>query len=263
MSGGSAEVVFDLTDVEIERYARQLVMPDFGVSGQMKLKESSALVIGAGALGSVVAGYLAAAGVGRIGIVDGDAVDLSNLQRQLLFCDVDLGRSKADALADRLGALNTEVLVEPFPARVDEANALALLAGRDVVADCSDNFETRFTVNDASVRVGVPLVEAGILGLDGLLMTVLPGMSACYRCAFPEPPPPGAVPSCAEAGMLGPIAGTIGSLQALEAVKILTGLGDPAVDRVVQVEGRSISFTSVRVARRPECAGCGRDAGEE
>ena len=247
---------FNLSDHELERYARQLVMPELGGAGQMRLKGANVLVVGAGALGTVVGGYLAAAGIGRLGVVDPDRVDLSNLQRQVLYSLADIGHPKAQVAALRLGAMNDEILVEPYPTRIETANADALIAGRDVVVDCSDSFETRYLINDLAVKLGVPLVEAGVLGMDGVAMVILPGSSACYRCAFPEPPVPGTVPSCAEAGLLGPVAGVIGSLQALEVIKLVAGIGTPATDRVIQIEGNDLSFTTVRVQRRADCDAC-------
>src|SRR3954454_11836466 len=206
-----------LTDAELERYSRQLVLPEWSEAAQVALRAASVLVVGAGALGSPVASYLAGAGVGRLGIVDDDDVELSNLPRQLLHFTPDVGAAKAHSAAAKLRFLNPEVVVEPYQARF----APAMLDGADLVVDCSDSFATRYEVNAACCAARIALVEGGVTGLSGLVMAIRPGESACYRCAFPEPPPPGSVAGCAEAGVLGPAAGVIGSLQGLEAVRLL------------------------------------------
>jgi len=246
-----------LSDAELERYSRQLVLPQWSEAAQVALREASVLVVGAGALGSPVALYLAGAGVGRLGIVDSDAVELSNLHRQLLHFTPDVGVAKAHSAAAKVGFLNPDVLVEPYQVRLDEGNAAALVEGHDLVVDCSDSFATRYAVNAACCAAGVPLVEGGVLGLAGIVMAVRPGESACYRCAFPEPPPPGAAPTCAQAGILGPAAGVVGSLQALEAIKLLAGLPDALLDAFLQVDLTDLSFLRVAVRRRPSCAACG------
>lgn len=246
-----------LSDSELIRYSRQLVMPEWSGAAQERLRSARAMVIGAGALGCPAATYLAAAGVGRIGIVDDDEVVMSNLHRQPLHLTPDLGARKADNAVVKLGFLNPEVVVEPFPARLEEVNAEALLAGADVVVDCSDSFATRYLVNDTCCALGVPLVEAGVLGLSGLVMSVRPGESACYRCAFPVEPEPGSVPSCCEAGVLGAIGGIVGSFQALEAIKLLTGVGEPLLDRILQLEGGTSAPTVIATQRRAECLACG------
>ena len=246
-----------LTDSEVERYSRQLVLEEWGPEAQEALRSATAIVVGAGALGSPAAAYLAAAGVGRIGVVDSDPVELSNLQRQPLHFTPDIGTNKAESAAAKLGVLNPEVVVEPYPVRFEEANAAAIVAGADVVVDCSDSFETRYLVNDSCCAEGVPLVEGGVLGFDGLVMSVRPGVSACYRCAFPVPPPPGAERACRDYGVLGPVAAVIGSLQALEALKLLTGVGEPLLDRFLQFDGRTMSHLLVATARDPDCAACG------
>jgi molybdopterin-synthase adenylyltransferase len=247
-----------LSDAELERYSRQLVLPEWSGSAQERLKAASAIVVGAGALGSPVALYLAAAGVGRIGVVDHDAVELSNLHRQPLHFTPDVGLSKAENAAVKLGALNPETVVEPYPVELTEANAEAIVMGADVVVDCSDSFPVRYAVNDACCAQGVPLVEAGVLGFDGLVISIAPGRSACYRCAFPVEPAPGSVPSCREAGVLGAMAGIIGSIQALEALKLLSGVGEPLLDRILQLDGRDMSQTLVITSRRDDCPACAR-----
>nr|MDP8943430.1 HesA/MoeB/ThiF family protein [Actinomycetota bacterium] len=246
-----------LSDAELERYSRQLVMPEWSGAAQERLREASAVVVGAGALGCPAATYLAAAGVGRLGIVDEDAVELSNLHRQPLHLTPDVGTSKAENAAAKLGFLNPEVLVEPFPAHLDERNARAIFTGADVVVDCSDSFPTRYAVNDACCAEGIDLVEAGVLGLSGLVMSIRPGASACYRCAFPVEPAPGSVPSCREAGVLGAMGGVIGSLEALEAIKLLAGVGEPLLDRILQLDGADIAPMTISTRRRPDCPACG------
>ena len=247
-----------LSDAELERYSRQLVLPEWSGAAQDRLKAASVIIVGAGALGSPVGLYLAAAGVGRIGVVDDDAVELSNLARQPLHFTPDVGLGKADNAQLKLSALNPEVVIEPYPARLDEQNAEAIVLGADLVVDCSDSFATRYAVNDACCANGVPLVEAGVLGFAGLVLSIVPGESACYRCAFPVEPPAGSVPSCREAGVLGAMAGIVGSIQALEALKLLSGAGEPLTDRILQVDGLSLEVTHVTTARRPGCPACAR-----
>src|SRR5215208_1487109 len=194
-----------LSDTDLERYSRQLVMPEWSGSAQERLRSASAVVVGAGALGCPAATYLVAAGIGHLGVVDDDRVELSNLHRQPLHLTPDVGARKAENAGVKLAFLNPETVIEPFPARLEEANAEALLAGADVVVDASDSFSTRYLVNDVCCELGVPLVEGGVLGLSGLVLAIVPGESACYRCAFPVEPEPGSVPSCREAGILGAI----------------------------------------------------------
>lgn len=246
-----------LAEEELERYSRQLVLPEWSEQAQLALREASVLVVGAGALGSPVALYLAAAGVGRLGIVDHDRVERSNLHRQLLHYTPDLGVAKAHSAAAKLGFLNPEVEVVPYEVRLDPGNAAGLLDSHDLVVDGSDSFATRYAVNAAACAAGLPLVEGGVVGVSGLVMAIRPGETACYRCAFPDPPPPGAQPTCAQAGVLGPAAGVIGSLQALEALKLLTGFAPPLTDAFLQIDLAGLDFTRVRVERRPGCPDCG------
>ena len=241
-----------LSDAEIDRYSRQLVLPEWSEAAQLALREASVLIVGAGALGSPVASYLAGAGVGRLGIVDDDAVELSNLPRQTLHFTPDLGVAKAPSAAAKLRFLNPEVVVEPYQARF----APPMLDGADLVVDCSDSFATRYEVNAACCAARIPLVEGGVIGMSGLVMAIRPGESACYRCAFPEPPPPGSAPTCAEAGVLGPAAGVIGSLQALEALKLLAGLDGALLGAFLQVDLHDHGFLRVSVARRDGCPDC-------
>ena len=244
----------ELTEAEIERYSRQLVLPEWGAAAQLALSEASVLVIGAGALGSPVALYLAGAGVGRLGMIDDDAVELSNLHRQALHFTPDLGVPKAESAAAKLRFLNPDVIVEPYQMRVDAGNAGALVEGQHLVVDCSDSFATRYAVNAACCAAGVPLVEAGVLGMSGLVMSIKPGRTACYRCAFPEAPAD--APRCADVGVLGPAAGVVGSLQALEAMKLLTGVAPAIVDGFLQVDLATAAFLRVKTARREDCPDC-------
>jgi molybdopterin/thiamine biosynthesis adenylyltransferase len=244
----------ELSEHEIERYSRQLVLPEWGAAAQLAVSEASVLVVGAGALGAPVALYLAGAGVGRIGIVDDDEVELSNLHRQLLHFTPDLGVSKAESAAAKLRFLNPDIVVEPYQVRLERENAPALLEGQDLVVDCSDAFATRYAVNAACCAARVPLVEAGVLGMSGLVMSIRPGRTACYRCAFPTPPDD--APSCADAGVLGPAAGVIGSLQALEALKLLTGVAPAIDDGFLQADLATAELLHVHVSRRTDCADC-------
>jgi adenylyltransferase/sulfurtransferase len=247
-----------LTEYELERYSRQLVLREWSGEAQERLKAASVILVGAGALGSPVGMYLAAAGVGRIGVVDSDAVELSNLHRQPLHFTPDLGLPKAENAAVKLNALNPETMVEPYPVRLEAMNAEPIVMGADLVVDCSDSFETRYLVNDACCAQGVALVEGGVLGFTGLVMSIWPGLSACYRCAFPVEPAPGSVPTCREAGVLGAMAGVVGSLQALEALKLLAGLPEPLLDGFLQIDGADLSFTRVATSRREGCPACAR-----
>jgi molybdopterin/thiamine biosynthesis adenylyltransferase len=247
-----------LSDNELERYSRQLVLPEWSGAAQEALKAATVIVVGAGALGNPVATYLAAAGVGRIGIVDSDVVELSNLHRQPLHYTPDVGRQKAENSALKLGLLNPEVVIDPYPVRLDEQNAHAIVMGATCVVDCSDTFATRYLVNDACCGQRVPLVEGGVLGFDGLVLSIRPGESACYRCAFPVEPPPGSVPSCRDAGVLGATTGILGSIQALEAIKLITGVGEPLTDRLLQLDARSMDQTMVTLTRRDDCPACAR-----
>jgi molybdopterin-synthase adenylyltransferase len=245
-----------LDDDEMARYERQLVLPEWTELAQIALRDASVLVIGAGALGSPVATYLAGAGVGRLGIADPDVVEISNLHRQHLHFTPDEGQPKAESAAAKLRFLNPEILVEAYQVRVDESNATALVEHQDLVVDCSDSFETRYVVNAACCAAGVPLVEGGVAGWNGLVMSVLPGETACYRCAFPVIPEDAR--TCAETGVLGPAAGMIGSLQALEALKLLSGSAAPLTDAFLQVDVASLEVLRVATARREDCPDCAR-----
>jgi molybdopterin-synthase adenylyltransferase len=242
---------------ESPRYERQLILEEVGERGQDAMRAASVLVVGAGGLGAPVLSYLTAAGVGRIGVVDGDVVELSNLQRQILFATADIGRPKAEVAVERLAALNSEVTLEAHTARLRAATAPALIDDYDVVVTAVDNFPARYLLNDACVLAGKTLVDGAVLRMTGLAMTIKGGETACYRCLFPEPPPPAGVVGCSEAGVLGPVPGLIGAVQALEVIKVLTGAGRPLYDRLLQYDGGSMTFTEVAVARVSSCPVCG------
>jgi molybdopterin-synthase adenylyltransferase len=236
-------------DTWLERYSRQLVLPEWSEAAQRALGEARVLVVGAGALGSPVATYLAGAGVGRLGVVDDGDVELSNLHRQHLHFTPDVGVAKAHSAVAKLGFLNPDIVIEPYQAAFNAA----MVDGQDLVVDCTDSFEARYAINAACCAAGVPLVEGGVVGVSGLVMAIRPGETACYRCAFPQAPEGAA--SCAEAGVLGPAAGVIGSLQALEALKLLAGL--PALtDAFLQVDLLTLDFLRVAVRRRADCPDC-------
>ena len=243
---------------EVRRYARHLVLGEVGPRGQLRLKDARVLVVGAGGLGSPAALYLAAAGIGTLGLIDPDGVDLSNLQRQILHGTPDLGRSKLASAADRIAALNPHVAVEPYPVRLDAENAGDILPRYDVVVDGSDNFPTRYLVNDACVRFGIPLVYGSILRWEGQVSLFADGADGpCYRCLFREPPPAELVPSCAEAGVFGALPGVVGSMQALEAIKKVLGVGAGLRGRLLLFDALEASWREVRVRRDPDCPACG------
>jgi sulfur-carrier protein adenylyltransferase/sulfurtransferase len=253
----SARELPELTNDEIKRYSRHLIMPEVGVDGQRKLKAASVLCIGAGGLGSPVALYLAAAGVGRIGIVDFDTVDFSNLQRQVLHGTPDVGRSKLQSAKDRLTALNPEVRIDTYETSLTSKNALDLFRGYDVVVDGTDNFPTRYLVNDACVLLGIPNAYGSIFRFEGQASVfAFPG-GPCYRCLYPEPPPPGLVPSCAEGGVLGVLPGVIGTIQATETIKLILGTGEPLVGRLLLYDAFNMRFRELKLRRDPECPVCG------
>src|SRR5690606_28378036 len=247
----------DLTPRERLRYARHLILPDVGIEGQRRLKAARALMIGAGGLGSPIGLYLAAAGVGKIGLVDFDVVDETNLHRQVLFGESDVGRHKLDAAMDRLRDVNPYIEIVPHPVRLTSENALGLFAEYDLVVDGTDNFPTRYLVNDACVLSGKPYVYGSIFRFEGQVSVFAAKDGPCYRCLFREPPPPGLVPSCGEAGVLGVLPGVIGSLQALEAIKWILGAGDSLVGRLVLFDALALRFREVRIRRNPDCPVCG------
>ncbi len=245
------------TEEQIERYSRQIILPEVGGLGQRKLLSARVLLIGAGGLGSPTGLYLAAAGIGHIGVVDSDRVDLSNLQRQILHSTSDLGREKCASAKRSMELLNPDVTVVPYPLRLDSSNILSIISDYDIVVDGSDNFPTRYLVNDACVLARKPLSYAGILRFEGQATTIIPGTGPCYRCLYPEPPPPGLVPSCQEAGVLGATAGVMGAIQAAEVLKLVLGIGDPLVGRILIYDGLSMSLRTAHYGRDPECAVCG------
>ncbi len=244
-----------------ERYARQVIIPEVGPEGQAKLLRSSVLVVGAGGLGSPVLTYLAAAGVGRVGLADADTIEVANLHRQILYSTRDVGKAKADVAADRLAALNPDVTVVAHRVRADADNIDSLVRGYDVVVDAPDNAATRYLVNEACWRARTPLVEAAVHGFSGMLMTILPPRTACYRCLYPDPPREGAAPAAAGRGIMGMVPGVIGSLQALEAVKLLIGIGTAMAGRVLLFDGLDGTFREMKVERNPGCPLCGAGAG--
>ena len=246
-----------LTSKEALRYARHLVIPEVGREGQDKLKAARVVMIGAGGLGSPVGLYLAAAGVGTLGIVDFDVVDESNLQRQVLHGTSDVGRLKLDSAAERIAEINPNVTVERHEVRLSSDNALDVLGGYDLVVDGTDNFPTRYLVNDACVLLGIPYVYGSIFRFDGQVSVFAAKDGPCYRCLFRQPPPPGMVPSCAEGGVLGVLPGLIGSAQAMEAIKLIIGIGQPLIGRLALFDGLSFQWREVRVRRNPDCPACG------
>jgi adenylyltransferase/sulfurtransferase len=246
-----------LSPQEAARYSRHLIMPEVGMEGQKRLKAGSVLLIGAGGLGSPLGLYLAAAGVGRIGMVDFDVVDFSNLQRQVLHGTPDVGRPKLQSAKDRLQAINPEVRIDLHETRLTSANALSLFEPYDLIIDGTDNFPTRYLVNDACVLLKKPNVYGSIFRFDGQASVFYPGRGPCYRCLYPEPPPPGEVPSCAEGGVLGILPGLIGCIQATEAVKLLLGQGTPLIGRLLLYDALQMSFREFKVRRNPKCPVCG------
>lgn len=250
------ETLPELTSSELRRFNRQIILPEFGIEAQRRLKAGSVLLIGLGGLGSPASLYLAAAGVGRIGLVDGDVVEETNLQRQIVHGQSALGRLKNESAEARLLDINPNVTIERHDVRLNVDNALELIAQYDVIIDGSDNFPTRYLVNDACVKLGKPDVYGGVLRFDGQLSVFDARVGPCYRCLFPEPPPQEFAPNCSEAGVLGVLPGVIGSLQATEVLKLLGGIGSPMVGRMLIYDGLDLSFTTVQIAKDPDCPVC-------
>jgi molybdopterin/thiamine biosynthesis adenylyltransferase len=257
--GYEVEVPQALSKEQRERYSRHLLIPEVGVEGQQKLLDAKVLLLGAGGLGSPAGLYLAAAGVGTLGLVDDDVVDLSNLQRQVLHTTDRIGVPKVDSAEETIRSINPDVKVVKHPVRLDASNIMDILPDYDVVIDGLDNFPTRYLLNDASVRLKIPVVSAAILGFDGQLSVFAPYEGPCYRCLFPEPPPAELAPSCGANGVLGVLPGTMGLLQATEAIKLVIDQGDRLIGRLLLYDALAASFTEVKVHRDPECPICSRD----
>jgi molybdopterin/thiamine biosynthesis adenylyltransferase/rhodanese-related sulfurtransferase len=245
---------------ELQRYHRHLILPDVGEEGQRRLKASSVLLVGAGGLGSPAALYLAAAGIGRLGVVDADVVELSNLQRQVLHDTRDVGRPKVESARERLHALNPHVDVRPYHTRLTSGNALDLLRDYDVVLDGTDNFQSRYLINDACVLLGKPNVYGSVIRFEGQASVFGTPNGPCYRCLFREPPPPGLVPNCAEGGVFGVLPGLVGVIQATETIKLLAGVGEPLIGRLLLIDALRMRFRSIDLARDPACPACGTRA---
>ena len=246
-----------LSDEDLRRYARHLTLPEVGETGQQKLLKGKVLLVGAGGLGCPGALYLAAAGVGTIGLVDADVVDKSNLQRQVLFGEMDLGRPKVEAAKDRLEDLNPGITVQSHYELLSSHNAMEIVEGYDVIVNGCDNFPTRYLINDAAVLTGKPVVDGSIFRFEGQATVYMPGEGPCYRCLYPEPPPPGEVPSCAEGGVLGVLPGIIGLIQATEVIKLIIGEGDPLVGRLLLYDALDMRFRILKQRRNAECPVCG------
>ncbi|HEV2820591.1 MAG TPA: molybdopterin-synthase adenylyltransferase MoeB [Solirubrobacteraceae bacterium] len=260
--GYDVEVPRALTEQQRERYSRHMLMPEVGLEGQLKLLDAKVLLLGAGGLGAPAALYLAAAGVGTIGIVDDDEVDLSNLQRQVIHTTDRVGTPKVDSAQEAMNALNPDVDVVKHPVRLDASNIMEIIEGYDVIVDGADNFPTRYLLNDATVRLNIPVVSASILGFDGQLSVFKPFDGPCYRCLYPVPPPVELAPSCGANGVLGVLPGTMGLLQATEVIKLVVGTGEPLIGRLLLYEALGATFTELKVRRDPECPVCSRDPGE-
>lgn len=256
MATATATPVRTFTPEQVQRYSRHIIMPQVGSIGQRKLMDASALVVGAGGLGSPLAMYLAAAGVGKLGIVDFDIVEITNLQRQLLHNTADIGRPKVDSAADTINGINPNVDVVKIPVHLNSSNVMDIIKDYDFVIDGTDNFPTRYMINDAAVLSGKPVIHGSIFMFEGQATTFLPGQG-CYRCLYPAPPPPGMVPSCSEAGVLGVLPGIIGSTMAIETIKLVLGIGKPLVNRLLMFDALDMDFRTVKIRRDPECPICG------
>ncbi|MEJ7612685.1 molybdopterin-synthase adenylyltransferase MoeB [Fervidibacter sacchari] len=252
-----------LTNEQILRYSRHLILPEVGMAGQKKLRAASVLIIGAGGLGCPIALYLTAAGIGRLGLVDFDVVDRTNLQRQILYGESVVGVPKVEAAAERLKDLNPDVEIETYPERLTSENALQIMSDYDIIIDGTDNFPTRYLTNDAAVILGKPYIYGSIFRFEGQVSVFLSRpfngfeRGPCYRCLFPSPPPPGAVPSCAEGGVLGVLPGIVGALQAAEAIKLIVGIGEPLIGKLMLIDTLRMEFKTVRIRRNPNCPVCG------
>ena len=251
--------MIDFTEDQLERYSRHILLKDVGLKGQSKMLESKVLVVGTGGLGSPVAFYLAAAGIGTIGIIDNDVVDLSNLQRQIIHFTADVDTPKVDSAAAKMKALNPDVSVRTYKEFVNASNVVDIIKEYDFVIDGTDNFATKFLINDACVMNKIPFSHGGILRFHGQTMTIRPWETACYRCVFSEPPPPESVPSCSEAGVLGAIAGMLGTIQAAEALKFVTNTGQLLTDSLLTFDAKNMDFRKIKLKRQKSCPICGEN----
>lgn len=251
--------MIDFTEEQLERYSRHILLHDVGVEGQEKLLQAKVLIVGAGGLGCPIGLYLAAAGVGTIGIVDSDTVDLSNLQRQIAHFTKDIGMSKVESAKEKMLAINPELTVITYQVHLQASNIREIIRGYDFVLDGTDNFPTKFLVNDACVMENIPLSHGGILRFDGQTMTIVPGQSTCYRCTFKAPPPPDAVPTCSQAGVLGAVAGMLGTIQAAEALKYITGVGTLLTDTLLTFNAKTMDFRKIKLHRQANCPVCGEN----
>ena len=257
MTGEPAANAASLSNEEILRYSRHLIMPEVGMDGQLRLKNSKVLLIGTGGLGAPLGLYLAAAGVGRLGLVDFDVVDVTNLQRQVTFGSSDVGKPKTEATRGRLSSLNPDIQIETFETKLTSENALELFKDFDIIVDGTDNFPTRYLVNDACILLGKPNVYGSIFRFEGQVTVFGMPEGPCYRCLYPEPPPPGLVPSCAEGGVLGVLPGIVGSLQAMETIKLILGRGDNLVGRLLLFDALAMKFRELKLRKNPNCPMCG------
>jgi len=251
--------MIEFTDSQLERYSRHILLEEVGIEGQEKILEAKVLIVGAGGLGSPAALYLAAAGIGTIGIVDYDEVEISNLQRQIAHFTKDLKTTKVDSAAEKMQAINPDILVNKHLASLCAGNIREIIQCYDFIIDGSDNFPTKFLVNDACILANIPFSHGGILRFEGQTMTVLPGKSACYRCAFPKPPPADVVPTCSQVGVLGPIAGMLGTIQAAEALKHVLGVGEPLTDALLTFDAKTMVFHKIRLKKQKNCPICGEN----
>ncbi|MHA1132263.1 MAG: HesA/MoeB/ThiF family protein [Candidatus Helarchaeota archaeon] len=252
--------MFGFTEDELRRYSRQIVLKDVGGTGQKKLRDSSVLIVGVGGLGCPAAFYLTAAGIGRIGLLDFDTVDLSNLQRQILHFTSDVNRAKTRSATEKLSNLNPNVVIDPLNIHLTPQNVRSIIGNYDYVIDGSDNFATKFLINDACILEEIPFTIAGILQFEGQILTVLPKKTACYRCIFPKIPAPGQIPNCSQAGVFGVIPGIVGSIQASEAIKYLLGIGKLITDSLLIIDIKNLYFQLVSIQKTEECKACGKNA---
>ena len=247
----------EFSEEELERYSRHIILEEVGIKGQEKIMNSKVLIIGAGGLGSPIAFYLAAAGVGEIGIIDGDVVDRSNLQRQIIHTTDEIGIPKVESARRKLKALNPNIRVQTWQIMINAENISRIIAPYDFIIDGTDNFAAKFLINDACVMAGKPYSHGGILKFAGQSMTIKPGESACYACVFDRPPPADSIPTCSSAGILGAIAGMLGTIQAAEALKVITGVGEPLYNRLLSFDAKSMNFRTVKFTKNPHCRVCG------